>query len=93
MKMRRKEQLFSAFLCTLLPKPWSGLCIEMQLYREAAERSKFLPKPEGGEILAIWIMIAMPWKIMSGNANRISCGLWKGKEFQAPGNSLCESPG
>jgi len=41
----------------------------MQLCREAAEQSKFLPKPEAGEILAIWIMITMPWKITSGNKN------------------------
>lgn len=41
----------------------------MQLCREAAEWSKFLLKPDTGEILAIWIMITMPWKIMSGNTN------------------------
>lgn len=41
----------------------------MHLCREAAEGSKFLLKPEAGEILAIWIMITMLWKIMSGNTN------------------------
>lgn len=67
----------------------------MQLCREAAESSKFLLKPDTGEILAIWIMITMPWKITSGNTNPWQNLFWtlKGREFQEWRTSLCESPG